>query len=183
MPISPPNDSVDVGDWVAELKDFSAEAQRTAVQCRYVNGSNGFSWLVWKVPEGIVSIGHVIIYYPRGTRNVLAEDTFEGDVRFHYAVSESKISSSIYQHYKLCETCPARCQQKLRKAWKKWKWRMYYFRQLEHIGRLAKKLCRAMAEAIIRHYIDISASNVTSKKVVILASPPSDNEEMNALKV
>ena len=60
---------------------------------------------------------------------------------------------------------------------------MYYFRQLEHIGRLAKKLCRAMAEAIIRHYIDISASNVTSKKVVILASPPSNNEEMNVSKV
>ena len=95
-PISPPNNAVDVGDWVADPKKFSAEAPRTAEQCRHVDGStmlnmpkpDGVSWLVWKVPEGAVSIGRVMICHPRGAKNLLAEDSFEGDVRFHYALSD-----------------------------------------------------------------------------------------------
>jgi len=98
-PISPPNNAVDVGDWVSDPKEFSPEAPRTAEQCMHVDGStmvnmpspDGVSWLVWKIPEGAVSIGRVMMCHPRGrSTKVLADDAFEGNVRFHYAVPDGK---------------------------------------------------------------------------------------------
>jgi hypothetical protein len=39
LPISPPNNAVDIGDWVPNPNAFGAEAPRTAEQCRHVDGS------------------------------------------------------------------------------------------------------------------------------------------------
>ena len=54
-PISPPNNAVEVGDWVANPTSFGAEAPRTREQCLHVDGSTlvnmnnkpDISWLVW----------------------------------------------------------------------------------------------------------------------------------------
>jgi len=54
-PISPPNNAVEVGDWVADPTSFGAEAPRTREQCLHVDGSTlvnmnnkpDISWLVW----------------------------------------------------------------------------------------------------------------------------------------
>lgn len=48
------------------------------------------SWLTWKIPEGSVSIGRVMICHPRTATMKLTEDAFETKkVRFHYAVSDA----------------------------------------------------------------------------------------------
>jgi len=60
-PISPPNNAVEVGDWVADPTSFGAEAPRTREQCLHVDGSTlvnmnnkpDISWLVW-VSNGVL---------------------------------------------------------------------------------------------------------------------------------
>ena len=55
------------------------------------------SWLTWKVPEGAVHIGRVMICQPRGAA-ILAEDSFDTEkVRFHYAVSDATGSWKVVE--------------------------------------------------------------------------------------
>lgn len=101
-PISPPNGAVAVGEWVADPKEFGEEAPRTGEQCRHVDGSTmlnapnpkGFSWLVWEIPPGSMTIGRAMLCHPRGAKKVVTAETFADEkqlaLRFHYAVGDGK---------------------------------------------------------------------------------------------
>ena len=112
--ISPPNNAVEVGDWDPNPNKFSAEAPRTADQCRHVDGSTmvnfrklsdqlsnkpeEFSWVVWKVPKQSVSIGRIMICHPRGAKMTIAADAFDTlAVRFHYAVPDASGDAKVVE--------------------------------------------------------------------------------------
>ena len=99
-PISTPNGAVAVGDWDANPKGFGSEAPRTVDQCRHVDGSTlinfgkpeGVSFVVWEIPQGVISVGRAFVCQPRGKKaSSLSEEALEmGDIRFHYALPDGK---------------------------------------------------------------------------------------------
>jgi len=73
-------------------------------------------------------------------------------------------------------------ERKLRIAWRRWTGLIHHLIRLEQSEKLAKRSCRETAEDIIKRWFDMAVSNVMPKKVVLFASPLS-NEKTNPFKV